>query len=335
LLGHEEKYAYAVGRTRAVETKLLDRASIERMIDASDVSGAFKVLEEAGYIQVAACAKDLLSIDEVLDQEELKLLQFIEETSPDKRLSRLITLRHDYHNLKVLLKANIFNVSPVMAMSRLGTLSEDAICKAINGETRELPAEFRSALKKVRALYSQRSSPEVIDIVIDRAMHEALLDLAQTVGIQFLIRYVKTEIDFLNLLIFLRARKMRRDTWLVEHALVAGGNIDHRRLSQAYEDESQDALMDVLSGTGYEFVARRGLNLLEEGGSLSEIEGFLEEIISGLIREARYVPLGPEPLIGYILAKQQELRIARLVIAGKAAGVAGDSIRERLRDVYV
>ena len=335
MLGLEEKYAYAVGRTRAVEAGLLDRATYERMIDASDVQSAFKVLEEAGYAHVDSLAKELLAIDEVLEQEESKLLRFIRETSPDERLSKLVTLRHDYHNLKVMLKAKVYNVSPGIALSRFGTLSTEAISKAVAGETRELPLEFASAIEKAEAVHSLRPSPEVIDIVIDRVMHEALLDLAQAIGIPFLIEQVQREIDFLNISIFLRARKMKRDKWLLDHAFVAGGNIDHAKLSLAYEDESADALMDVLSGTGYEFIAGRGLKLVEEGESLSEIERFFEEAVSRAIRQARYIPLGPEPLIGYILAKQQEIRVARLVIAGKAAGVSRDTMRERLSDANV
>lgn len=335
MLGLEEKYAYALGRVRAVEARLLDRATIERMIDAPDVYSAFKVLEEAGYSHVDGQVKDRLPIDEILDEEELKLLRFIKETSPDERLVELVTLRHDYHNLKVMLKAKIYDVSPTGAVSHLGSLSTEAISEALDGEARALPREFTQAIEKAQAVHSLRPSPEVIDIVIDKEMHEALLDKAQSIGIPFLTEQVQREIDFLNISIFLRAGKMKRDRWLVDQALVPGGKVDPVKLSHAYEDESSDALMDVLSGTGYEFIARRGLKLVEEGESLSEIERFFEGAVGRSIRHARYVPLGPEPLIGYILAKQQELRIARLVIAGKAAGVSRDSMRERLRDAYV
>lgn len=335
LLGLEEKYAYAVGRVRAVEARLLDRATYERMIDAPDVYTAFKVLEEAGYAHVDSPVKERLPIDEILDEEELKLLRFVKETSPDERLTELVTLRHDYHNLKVMLKAKLYNVSPKGAMSRLGSLSAESIREALDGEARALPREFTLAMEKAMAVHSLRPSPEVIDIIIDKEMHEALLERAKAIGIPFLTLQVQREIDFLNLSIFLRARKMKRDKWLVDRAFVSGGNVDPGKLSRAYEDESTDSLMDVLSGTGYEFIARRGLKLLEEGESLSEIERFFEDAVTRSIRQARYVPLGPEPLIGYILAKQQELQIARLVIAGKTAGVSRESMRERLRDTYV
>ena len=320
---------------RAVEARLLDRSTIERMIDAPDVHSAFKVLEEAGYAHVDSPVKERLPIDEILDEEELKLYRFIKETSPDERLAELITLQHDYHNLKVMLKAKLYNVSPVGAMSRLGSFSTEAISEALDGDVRALPREFILAIEKAETVHSLRPSPEVIDIVIDREMYEALLKKAQAIGIPFLTEQVQRKIDFLNLSIFLRAKKMKRDTRLVNHAFVSGGMIDPVKLGEAYEDESPDALMDVLSGTGYEFIARRGLELVEEGGSLAEIERFFAGAVSQSIRQARFVPLGPEPLIGYILAKQQELEIARLVIAGKAAGVSRDSMRERLRDAYV
>lgn len=335
LLGLEEKYAYALGRVRAVEVRLMDRATIERMIDAPDVYSAFKVLEEAGYAHSDSSVKEQLPIDEILDEEELKLLRFIKETSPDERLAELVTLRHDYHNLKVMLKAKIYKISPAGAMSRLGSLSAESISQALEEEDRVLPCDFVRAIEKAEAVHSLHPFPEVIDIMIDKEMHETLLERVQTIGIPFLIEHVRREIDFLNLSIFLRAKKMKRDTWLVEHAFVSGGSVDPGKLIQAYEKESPDLLIDVLSGTGYEFIAKRGLKLLEEGKSLSEIERFFQEAVSRTIRQARYVPLGPEPLIGYILAKQQELRIARLVISGKAAGVSKDSMRERLRDTYV
>ncbi len=335
MLGLEEKYAYAVGRVRAVEARLLDRATIERMIDSPDVYSAFKILEEAGYANVESSVKGRLPIDEVLDQEESKLLRFIKETSPDERLAALVTLHHDYHNLKVMLKAKLYNAPPHAAISHLASLSVETISKALDGEARVLPRELTLAIEKAEAAHSLHPSPEVIDMVIDREMHKALLKMAETIGIRFLTEQVQREIDFLNLSIFLRSRKMKRDKWLVEHAFVSGGKTDPVRLSQAYEDESPDALVDALSGTGYEFIARRGLELVEEGKSLSEIERFLSEAVSRSIRQAKYVPLGPEPLIGYILAKQQEMRIARLIIAGKAAGVSRDNMRERLRDAYV
>ena len=43
------KFAYAVGRLRAIEARLLDRSQFERMADASGFEAAFIILSETGY----------------------------------------------------------------------------------------------------------------------------------------------------------------------------------------------------------------------------------------------------------------------------------------------
>ena len=335
MLGLEGKYAYAVGRSRAVEAKLLDRATIDRVVDAPDVQSAFKILGEAGYSYVDSILKEESPIDEVLNKEEMKLFYFIKETSPDERLIDIFTLPYDYHNIKVLLKARTYGVPPAGAISGLASLSTESINDALGGEVQAIPDEFSLAIERAQAVHSLRPSPEIIDIIVDKEMYGDLLKRARAIGIPFLTKQIQNEIDCLNLSIFFRARKMGRDAWLVEHALVPGGKLDSVRLATAYKDGAPDSLMNVLSKTGYEFIAKRGLELLEKGRSLSEIERFFEGISIRLIDQARQVPLGPEPFIGYILAKQRELEVVRLVIASKTAGVSRDSMRERLRDGYV
>lgn len=42
-----------------------------------------------------------------------------------------------------------------------------------------------------------------------------------------------------------------------------------------------------------------------------------------------------ETVVGYLGAKENELKILRVLIVGKINGISQDMIRERLRDVYV
>lgn len=43
------KFAYAVGRLRAIEARFLDRSQLERMVDAPNFEAAFIILSETGY----------------------------------------------------------------------------------------------------------------------------------------------------------------------------------------------------------------------------------------------------------------------------------------------
>ena len=45
----DKDYAYAVGRIRILETKLLPAAFFERLLKATSVSNALRLLEETAY----------------------------------------------------------------------------------------------------------------------------------------------------------------------------------------------------------------------------------------------------------------------------------------------
>jgi V/A-type H+-transporting ATPase subunit C len=54
-----------------------------------------------------------------------------------------------------------------------------------------------------------------------------------------------------------------------------------------------------------------------------------------LIRDAKYVTFGPEPILAYIYAKESEIKNLRIIMVGKINNIPSEVIRERLREVYV
>jgi len=52
------------------------------------------------------------------------------------------------------------------------------------------------------------------------------------------------------------------------------------------------------------------------------------------IKNAKRINFGPEPIIAYIIAKETEIKIIRIILAGKLNKVDSNIIRERLRDIY-
>ena len=46
---NQDNYAYATGRIRARELKLLDKSKFDRMLEAPNAKEAYKVLAEAEY----------------------------------------------------------------------------------------------------------------------------------------------------------------------------------------------------------------------------------------------------------------------------------------------
>ena len=53
------------------------------------------------------------------------------------------------------------------------------------------------------------------------------------------------------------------------------------------------------------------------------------------MKKAKTIPFGIEPIIGYIYAKENEIKLIRIIMVGQMNNVPKEVIRERLRDSYV
>ncbi len=74
------RYAYAVGRVRVLETKLVERAIFSEASEENDFSSAMKVIFDAGsFSEEMVQIKDSDELDEYLEKEERNLYSLLEE----------------------------------------------------------------------------------------------------------------------------------------------------------------------------------------------------------------------------------------------------------------
>ena len=59
-----------------------------------------------------------------------------------------------------------------------------------------------------------------------------------------------------------------------------------------------------------------------------------DNAVTAYLRTAKLVSYGPEALIAYLAAVESETTAVRMILTGRLAGIAPDTIRERLRDMY-
>lgn len=61
----------------------------------------------------------------------------------------------------------------------------------------------------------------------------------------------------------------------------------------------------------------------------------MEDFSLRQLKKAKFVPFGLEPLIAYMIAKENDLKTARIILAGKVAGIDKQRIAEKVRETYV
>lgn len=327
-------YAYAVGRIRALETRLLDRSRFERMIDSSSVEEALKVLAESDYANAVSELGNVHDFESILIEELKNTFNTIKNISPRPELIAIMVLRYDIHNLKVLFKARYLGVKSNLLIP-IGSLDIARLEFAVSEEDyRDLPGLLRRAAEKISEDFLVNRDPQVIDLMLDQVLFEQLFAAARDEGSTFLEGMFVRQIDLINLKSLIRIKRMGLDREFFKKALLPHGSIPVDRLSTSL-DEPLENLITALAMSDYANLVGEGVREWLEKGSASLLEKLSDDYITSYLKQAKWMPFGYEPLVGYLWAKEIEIKNIRLVLVGKINRLPAEAIRERIRDVYI
>ena len=92
------------------------------------------------------------------------------------------------------------------------------------------------------------------------------------------------------------------------------------------------ALCFVYSATAGTLLSQQAAERYRE--SPSSFEKFVDDRTMEVARKGRSVTLGPEPLLGYLVAKEMQQKDLHILFSGLRAGQAEADIRFRLRELY-
>ena len=97
------RYGFINGRVRAIETTLLDRPRYERLVRASSVQEFCSLLADTIYGRYLA-EDGALNVERALASSVADVNDLVVQYCSDEWLLRMLRLRIDFHNLKMVLK---------------------------------------------------------------------------------------------------------------------------------------------------------------------------------------------------------------------------------------
>ncbi|MCD6322872.1 MAG: V-type ATP synthase subunit C [Clostridiales bacterium] len=321
----ETRYAYSVARIRVAELNMLSKSRLERMLDSNRVSDAVRVLNEAGY-------PENNDYEGMLREETADLYAYLKEISPEPEIFDIFSYRYDSHNIKVLLKSELSGADFEELLVDNGVIDKSTLGVLIRERNFGIiPQEFKEAITKSLDTYARTKDPQIIDILVDGAYYRLYLRMAAATGSKFLVKLASIIIDIANISAYIRVKSKMEDLDLLSRVLILGGTI---KIKEYMESFSRDiaGFSDVLKGTGYGSL----LDILTEAsGNVTEFEKACDNYIMEFLRKFRHKAFGIEPLIGYMLGKETDIKNARIILVGKVNRISNDVIRERLRNGYV
>ncbi|OOM07283.1 V-type ATP synthase subunit C [Clostridium saccharobutylicum] len=329
------QFSQVIPRIRVYETKLLNKAQIDRMIDSNSAYEALKILKETEYVNVMTDIDKAEDYELMLSRELTRVFDLMYYISPVKIIIDLMSIKYDYHNIKVILKGIFLKKDLYYLLINAGTIDALKLRDLIqNDNIRELPIIMRDAIEEVNNNFKNTKDPQLVDIILDRYMFKSLMQIKNEIKDTFVDKYITTLIDSTNLKTLLRIKKQNKDKEFLARVIIEGGSIDKNKFLEIINDDPEN-IYTKFAHTSYAGFIKAGIDDYIKNKSVSLLEKLIDNYIMSMMRDAKIIPFGVEPLVAYIYAKETEIKIIRIIMVGKLNNIGAELIKERLRDIYV
>jgi len=326
----QPSYSYACARISALEKGLFSGQTIRRMAEGT-LDDAMRQLLDAHYGSMPEATSE--DCERMIENVRVQTAETIRELSPDPKLTDLLLLQTDAHNLKVLVKARLLQSGDVLWLEG-GLYTREKLTEMVSEQKYdELPAAMRDALDKLERRLKIQPEPQMVSVLVDYGYLAHCLDETKDCKEPFAKRYFEALCDFDNVITFLRMRAMgaqKEDLWDV---LLPCAGIRSDVLISAYE-LSSETLTKALSGSVAKAAMHEGLTQMLVSGNISMVEKARDDYLLSLVNEHRHDVMTIFPIVGYFLAREREAKAIRLILTVKRNGLDDGVITERLRELY-
>lgn len=315
-----------------MENDLLTQEQFEQLINAKSNEEEAKLLQSFGYGELEPRHPEALDAD--LTAMRADAFDDLGSSLPDPGDLDVFKIKYDYHNIKAMLKAEAMNVSPGEMLADLGRVRvEELFVAQRENDGSNLPGLLGPAAREGREVLAATRDPQLSDIVVDRWYFRDLMATAEKTGSDFLIRYVRLQLDAANLRTLVRTLRMGKNADFLRGVLFEGGSVAEEELLRVSANKGA-GLVELYAPTRLAAVAESGAKAIE-GGLLTEFEKRCDDALNEYLDEARLIPFGEAPVLAYLAARETEYTNLRIVLMGRSVGVPADVIRSRLRAGYV
>ena len=340
----QEEYAFANGSVRSLEKGLLNKDILDRMIKSGDIVSALKILSESDLNNYSFDLNNPSDFENSLNKELLhtyNIIKSISQVSTFNFLYFTFASKYDFHNIKILMKSKYLkkDISNEL-LSPIGTIDIEKLNLAIKDEKYDnIPDSFELLIKKTFSEYNKYKYPEIIDFVLDKERYVMIFKKIREIEIieaeePFLKRFININIDLNNIINCIRTKIRGEKKAFIKEFLIPNGDFKIEKIIEIY-DSPLSSWFEKLIHTDYKNIVETGVNYFQKNNSLMELEKLRDNFILNFSKIGKYITFGIEPLIGFITAKENDIKNIKIILSGKLNKLSPDQIKERVRDSYV
>ncbi|MBS3114308.1 ATP synthase A1 subunit C [Candidatus Woesearchaeota archaeon] len=339
-------YPYTYARTAVMKSLLFKKEDYHKMLKMG-FSEIAKFLQDSHYKkEINALATehsggDLLEL--ALNRNLAESFKKLIRISPYE-LGLLIgeyVKRKDIDDIKTIIRGKFTNANEKLILNSItaaGTLSYDFLVSLLKKESIEnilksntmvdfaLFANGLNDLKEKNSLIS-------IENAFDKYYYNNLIQFSKILPKEGALfrNFLQKEVEMLNILTLLRLKKAKLGKEAVRDFIISGSRLSNSKIMSMAEVDDVDELSRILEKTDYKNVIAKGIDEHKKTGSLIMLE---TELYKYLLRQSILLlhqhPLSVDVILGYMFAKDIEVRNLKIIVKGKQLGLDYEFIESQL-----
>jgi len=320
----DNQYIYAVARIRSKELTLLDKPFLDQLLACKSYGDCLHLLADKGWGKSGdENAEQLLSL------EREKTWDLMRELVEDMSIFDTFLYENDFHNLKAAIKQVYINQEVPNIYISHGTIEPAILYKAAKEhDFSALPEHMKLCAEEAYEVQMHTGDSQLCDVIIDKATLETIYLMGKASKNELFAEYAELKVAAANINIAIRGFKTGKRIEFLERALAKCESLDIKKLMEAALND-EEAIYAYLETTVY----ADAVQAIKE--SPSTFERWCDNLIIKHIKPQKYNSFTVSPLAAYILARENEIKSVRILLSGKLNNLPEDSIRERLREMYV
>jgi len=324
--GEDWRYAFQTAQVRALETQMLSRAAMTEMASAASYEDAVGLLAATEYALPQRTA-GMGEINKHLLEQRAALYAMFEQWCLDKEVIVLFRSRYDFANLRLALRRSLTGRAVGTDYSDSGNVAPERFAEVLEQEEyRPLPDFLQDAANRAVLAYYQDKDIRRIDHAIDAAQAQYNLQQARRLGSEFLVGLFRIQIDLTNIRTMLRLKFSGSE---LRNVFLEGGYLEVERL-QGGLDMPYESLAQLFYVTPYHRLVESAAAYLASERSFLKLEQQCDQHLAGYLQTTVRIASGLQPIIAYLLMKENEIRTIRFILTGKKNRLESRLILDRI-----
>jgi len=324
--GNDWRYAFATAKVRALETQLLSRAVLLDLANAPDFAAALDLLSSTEYA-LPSGTKDFGQVEQMLLQKRSDVRGLFVSLMLDEPLIQLLKEKDDFANLRLALRRQLTDKPIGVDYSDNGSIPADEFQQIFEQEDyAPLPEYMQEAIEEAVLAYYENKNVRDIDFALDASQARYKISMAHELQSEFLESLFRIQVDILNIKTMLRLKFTESE---LRDVFVEGGYLEIERLRHGL-DVGYEAVAALFFATPYYETVDSGVSYLSANKSFLKLEANFDKYLAGFLSQTKQITAGPQPVIAYLLTKEGEIRIVRLILTGKKNNLETRLILDRI-----